>query len=438
MTGEITKHRARLNLHGGKQEFGMTYYDTNAPVVTWFAIRLLIVFGILFSWSLQQVDFVMAYPQAPIKIDMYMELPQGINTKNGNSKNHILKLLANLYGQKQAGRVWNGYSINKLQEINFKQSLIDDCVFYRGDVIFIFYVNDGIFLGLSDKQLSGIINKMRNLELDIKDKDHPAAYIGVNIKRIKDNSIELSQRALIDTIIEDADLNDSKVKAVPAKVNEHLHAHLDKSPFALNFNYQSMIGKLNFLAQTTRTDIMYATHQLAKYSLDPREPHGEAALYLVRYLKKSRDIGIRFRPNPEKGFECYCNADFSGAWNKQFARHDPSTAKSRSGWVIFYAGCRIIWASKLQTQVALSTTKAKCIAMSQALRNVLPIMFLIQEIKAKGFQVICTKPYVYCKVFEDNSGALELARLLKLRPHTKYQAQQRVLSSFFASTCKMD
>jgi hypothetical protein len=52
MTGEITKHKARFNLHGGKQEFGMTNYDTYAPVVTWFAIRLLIIFGLLFSWSL--------------------------------------------------------------------------------------------------------------------------------------------------------------------------------------------------------------------------------------------------------------------------------------------------------------------------------------------------------------------------------------------------
>jgi hypothetical protein len=48
MTGRVTKHKARLNLHGGKQEFGTNYYDTYAPVVTWFAIRLLIVFGILF------------------------------------------------------------------------------------------------------------------------------------------------------------------------------------------------------------------------------------------------------------------------------------------------------------------------------------------------------------------------------------------------------
>jgi hypothetical protein len=48
-TGKVTKHKARLNLHGGKQEFGMNYYETYTPVVTWFAIRLLIVFGILFD-----------------------------------------------------------------------------------------------------------------------------------------------------------------------------------------------------------------------------------------------------------------------------------------------------------------------------------------------------------------------------------------------------
>ena len=97
MTGEITKHKARLNLHGGKQELGMTYYDTYAPVVTWFAIRLMIVFGILLSWSLRQVDFMMAYPQAPIEMDMYMELPDGILLKKGDRKVHVLKLLANLF-----------------------------------------------------------------------------------------------------------------------------------------------------------------------------------------------------------------------------------------------------------------------------------------------------------------------------------------------------
>lgn len=136
-TGEIVKHKARLNLHGGMQEYGVNYYETYSPVVTWFAIRLMIVFSILFNRAMRQIDFVMAYPQAPIEMDMYMELPQGIKTEHGNSKDHVLKVLRNIYGQKQAGRVWNQFLTSKLLEVGFTQSLVDDCVYYRGDIIFI-------------------------------------------------------------------------------------------------------------------------------------------------------------------------------------------------------------------------------------------------------------------------------------------------------------
>jgi hypothetical protein len=132
----------------------------------------------------------------------------------------------------------------------------------------------------------------------------------------------------------------------------------NKPAFDLNFNYGSAVGKLNYLAQTTRPDIMYAMHQVAKYSLDPRQSHREAILYLVvHYLKKMRNLGLKFKADPKEGFEHYCDADFSGNWNWEFAPVDPSTTKLRSGWIIFYAGCPISWASKLQSQIALSTTK---------------------------------------------------------------------------------
>jgi hypothetical protein len=104
-TNEVKSHKAWLNLHEGKQIYGMNYFKTYAPVVTWFAIRLIIMFGIIFHWALRQVNSVMAYPQAPIEEDIYMDLPQGIKTTAGNSKDHVLKLLKNIYGQKQAGRI---------------------------------------------------------------------------------------------------------------------------------------------------------------------------------------------------------------------------------------------------------------------------------------------------------------------------------------------
>ncbi len=94
-TNKIKSHKARLNLHGRKQVYG-NYFETYTPIVTWFAIRLMIIFSIVFCWALRQVNFVMVYPQAPIEMDNYMELPQGNWTTHENSKDHVLKLEKNI------------------------------------------------------------------------------------------------------------------------------------------------------------------------------------------------------------------------------------------------------------------------------------------------------------------------------------------------------
>ncbi len=248
-------------------------------------------------------------------------------------------------------------------------------------------------------QLQEVIKEIQNLGLNIEDQGHPEDYVGVNIKKLKDGSYEFTQQALIDSIIDDIGLKDAKVKPVPAKVSLQLHVFKDQPTFNLNFNYRSAVGNLNYLAQTNRLNIMYAKHQIAKYSSDPRQSHWEAILFLVCYLKKTQDLGLKFKPDAKKGFKCYCDADFSGNWNRQFAPVDPSTAKSQSGWIIFYAGCPVSWASKLQSQIALSTTKSEYIAMSHELRDIIPIMNLLQEMREWNFKVVCIKPYAYCKIW---------------------------------------
>ena len=92
---------------------------------------------------------------------MYIELPLSIETCYGKSKNYVLLLLSNLNHQKQAGRLWNGYMVEKLLSIGFQQSQIGECVFYKGDINFIVYVDDGIFLGNNDKQLNEVIRESK-------------------------------------------------------------------------------------------------------------------------------------------------------------------------------------------------------------------------------------------------------------------------------------
>ena len=64
-----------------------------------------------------------------------------------------------------------------------------------------------------------------------------------------------------------------------------------------------------------------------------------------------------------------------------------------------YAGCPVIWASKLLTEIAMSTTESEYLAISTATREVLPIMELIQEMSEQGYGLIHHVPKVHCRVF---------------------------------------
>ena len=85
-----------------------------------------------------------------------------------------------------------------------------------------------------------------------------------------------------------------------------------------------------------------------------------------------------------------------------------------------YAGCPIIWASKMQPLIGLSTTEAEYIALSTALREVIAVMHLMQELKEEGFAVYHPTPKITCRTFEDNQSCIEIATNHKTQPHTKH------------------
>ena len=199
-----------------------------------------------------------------------------------------------------------------------------------------------------------------------------------------------------------------------------LSKHPDSPVFDNHFDYRSVIGKLNYLEKSTRPDIAYAVHQCARFSIDPRYEHGQAIKWLGRYLYGTRDKGIIMKPTEDVTLELYVDSDWSGNWDETIAATDSSTARSRHGFVLSFCGCPIFWASQLQTEIALSSTEAEYIGLSKVLREVIPIMHLLQEMKTRGYNVVVTKPRVLCRVFEDNSGALEMANVHKFRPRTKH------------------
>ena len=373
---------------------------------------------ILNNWHTKQIDFVLAYPQADVECDLYIEIPQGFSM-GGSRKTHCLKLIKNLYGSKAAGRVWQRHLFKGLDDLGFEQSQTDECVFYRGTTTFMVYTDDGIFCGPDKAEIQKCLDDLQ-LRFDITDEGDIDEYLGVQVTRHADGTISLTQPHLIDIIIADMGFRaNTKGKPTPAPSTILVGRDKDGEPHSESWDYRSIIGKLNFLEKSTRPDIAYAVHQCARFSSDPRASHSAAVRHIVRYLMSTRDKGIIMRPT-EHSFDCYVDADFQGNWDPATAENDSTTAKSRSAHIIMYAGCPITWASKMQTDISLSTTESEYSALSEAAWEVLWLMGLMTEVKTKLLPDTVDTPTIKCTIFEDNEGALAMAKLPKMRPRTKH------------------
>ena len=199
-----------------------------------------------------------------------------------------------------------------------------------------------------------------------------------------------------------------------------LHRDLAGKPRRRPWNYRTAIGMLNYLQGHSRPDISMAVHQCARYSTNPMLSHEKAVMRIGRYLLHTKTRGMIFEPDISKGLEVYVDADFAGGWDKADA-DNAENVLSRTGYAICYANCPILAVSKLQTEIALSTAEAEYIALSQSLREAIPLMTLLEEIH-EHFPVVIGPPNFICTVHEDNQSCIRMAQSDKFTPRTKHIA----------------
>ena len=100
------------------------------------------------------------------------------------SKN-VLLLKKNLYGTKQASRVWFEFLKEGLLDIGFEQSNEDKAVFYKGETIFIVYVDDGILMGPNGQEIADVIRTLGE-KYKLTDEGDLNEYLGIKMKRTKE------------------------------------------------------------------------------------------------------------------------------------------------------------------------------------------------------------------------------------------------------------
>ena len=416
--GRVKKYKARYCVRGDKQIAGVDFFESYAPVVAWTTVRLVLTLALIFDLKTHTIDYTNAFAQPPLDEEVYIELPQSFSAPDDGD--YVLRLRKSLYGMRQAALTWFQHLSNHLSQRGFNPSVIDPCLFVCTErLLFVLvYVDDVIIIGREQAAIDALIASMMD-EFAMTDEGTLESYLGLQFTRDdKAGTITLKQEGLIKRVLAAANLTDCKPDRTPA-ATDPLGPDPDGAPFSESWSYASVVGMLMYLAANSRPDIAFAVHQCARYTHAPKASHASAVRRICRYLKGTADQGLIMKPSGDLTVDCYVDADFAGNWSVE-DKQDPVSVKSRSGYVLMISDCPLHWVSKMQSEIAVSTLEAEYIALSLAMRDLIPLRQLVGEMKAalgldKKFQT-----RTFSKVFEDNDGARTLANAPKLTPRTKH------------------
>jgi hypothetical protein len=325
-----------------------------------------------------------------------------------------------------------------LEAVGLVQQLeVDPCLFISDKVICLVYVDDTLLFAKDMKDIDEVLAKLQapphNMLLE--EEDDVAGFLGVHIQRDnKKGEVSLTQVGLIDRIIEALQIDDLPPLDTPA--DDVLGKDLDGDPPDCAFNYPSVIGMLWYVEAHSRPDIGFAVSQAARFAFSPKRTHELALIRIGQYLKGTREDGLILKPTDvtQLNMDVYVDSDFMGLYGREL-RSDPTNVKSRTGYVICLNSCPIIWSSKLQESIALSTMMAEYYALSTAMREVLPLRNLVLTVAGGcGLNEHCLTTFK-TTVHEDNSGALALA-LLEPGQHTARSKFYDVKVHWFRSHLK--
>lgn len=404
--GTIIKYKARLVVRGDQQtQVGNTVDETYAPVVSWSTIRLMLTLSVTHKMVTTQIDFRNAFVQSSLPSPIYVELPGGGYSNNPKYFGHILEVYKSLYGDVRAPKLWYNHLRAALEKEGFVVDPLDACLFTKHGCIFVVYVDDAILMAKDQRTIDEVLQNLEHQGLDIERMGTLTDYLGVHLSKDSTNGdLILSQPDLTKRLIEVLGLSNAKSVSTPA--TGPLYRSLDHEPMSDNFNYRSAVGMAMYLANNTRIDCAMATHQCARFCANPRQPHEVALKRIGRYLVGNQNQGLHIKPRGNLKLDCYVDADFCGLFNLDDCE-DPSSYRSRSGYLLTLGDVPILWSSKMQTCIALSTMEAEYIALSSAMRALIPLKGILQSFATTlDLHINCSS--TMSTVWEDNQAALIL------------------------------
>lgn len=388
-------YKARFCAKGYTQQWGEDYDETFAPVAKYTSIRTLFALSAGGKSKIHQMDVKTAFLYSNLGETVYVRQPEGYEVPG---KEHwVCRLNKALYGLKQSTRAWFGTIAPALLEFEFEMCESDHSIFVhtnkKGLKTYIaLYVDDFLISSEDEGDLAEIKRRLSE-RFEMKDMGVARKFLGIEIEYGEDGSVKIHQEQYIRDILARHGMSECNPVSTPLDTSIKLATTTDSESLANQKHYQMIVGELMFAAIATRPDIMCAVGQLSQFNSNPSSKHLFAAKRVLRYLQGTLTLGITYRLPPVK-LTGLTDADWAG---------DINTRRSTTGYVVMLNNGAIAWRSKRQVTVALSTTEAEYMALTEATKELKWMRQFLTELgqgPGKEATVLCT----------DNQGAIALAK----------------------------
>ncbi|RAW37072.1 hypothetical protein PC110_g6641 [Phytophthora cactorum] len=265
--GEVIRHRAPITIKGCQQEYGVKFWNTYAPVVSFEAVKLVLLLALHCGLLCEHIDFVMAFLNGPIgeDVEIYMEMPEYFNDGTGR----VCKLLRSLYGLKEAPLIWYKMLDEHLRACEFNRSKIDNGVYWcvaNGSPIFLTVYVDDLVIAAIAENITLVVSELAH-KFKLQDLGSVNLLLGMEITYIPGQAMWLSQRGYIEKILKRFQIDQCRAVATPQALGElALSATSDQeSVNDSSLPYREIVGCLQYLVQCSRPELANAVRTLVKY-----------------------------------------------------------------------------------------------------------------------------------------------------------------------------
>jgi hypothetical protein len=295
---------------------------------------------------------------------------------------------------------------------DFSRCLYDSCIYIKkcedGSFVYLLLYVDDMLIASKNKIYIQQVKDQLNTEFEMKDLGKARKILGMEISRDrKAGTLTLSQRSYIEKVLKRFNMDGAKAVNTPIAAHFKLSAKQcpvsdNEKSYMSRVPYSSAVGSLMYAMICTRPDLAYAVSMVSRYMANPGKEHWKAVQWVFRYLSGTRYHCLCFGTSRD-GVQGYVDSDYGG---------DMDGRRSLIGYVFTMGSCAISWKAVLQPTVALSTTEAEYMAVTEGFKEAIWLKGLFNSLSSDELTVD--------SVFCDNQSAIFLAKDQMFHERTKH------------------